>query len=157
MALKPGDQAPDFEAVTHHGDRVRISDIWKDNPVVLFFYPKAFTPGCTAEACHFRDLESEFAKAGAKVFGISSDGQEKQGKFADEYSLPFLLLADPDSKVSKLYEVKRALIPFAKRVTFVIDKGGKILDVIHDEMSMNVHADRALEVLSGLDAKEGGS
>lgn len=156
MVLEVGDEAPDFEALTHSGERLRMSEIWKDAPVVIFFYPKAFTPGCTAEACHFRDLESEFSRLGAKVFGISSDRRDKQDEFAREYGLRFVLLADPDGEVSKRYEVKRRLVPFAKRVTFVIAKGGRILDVIHDEMSMTVHADRALEVLEAVREGEEG-
>ncbi len=148
MALKVGDQAPDFEATTHTGEKIRLSDIWEDQPVVLFFYPKSFTPGCTAEACHFRDLESEFSKVGARVFGISSDNQETQRRFVEELGLPFAIVADPGGEILKKYGVNRRLMPFAKRTTFVIDRGGAVLEVIHDEFSMNVHADRALEVLS---------
>ncbi len=158
MTLQVGDRAPDFEAVNHHGERVRLSDVWKERPVVLFFYPKAFTPGCTAEACHFRDLNSEFERVGAKVLGISSDGESTQSQFAGEYGLPFELLSDPEGSIQKLYGVKRRVIPFARRVTFVIDKGGTIAEVIHDELSMNAHADKALDALerAGWKVGEGG-
>ncbi len=155
MTLNVGDSAPDFEAVNHQGRRVRLSDVWKERPVVLFFYPRAFTPGCTAEACHFRDLNSEFEKLGAKVLGISSDGESRQSEFAGEYGLPFELLSDPDGSIQKLYGVKRRMIPFAKRVTFVIDKGGTIVEVIHDELSMNAHADKALQALERAGGQRG--
>ncbi|MER3396504.1 MAG: peroxiredoxin [Acidimicrobiia bacterium] len=148
MALQPGDRAPDFETLTHTGEKIQLSEVWANSPVVLFFYPKAFTPGCTAEACHFRDLRSEFEKVGARIFGVSTDNVDKQSEFASEHGLSYTLLADPDGTVCKLYGVKRNLLPIAKRTTFVIDKGGEILEVVHNEFSMNVHADRALEVLA---------
>lgn len=147
MGLKIGDVAPDFKAQTHDGQSVQLSSLWDRGPLVLFFYPKAFTPGCTAEVCHFRDRWREFERLGAKVLGVSTDASDTQARFAEENQLPFLLIGDDDGTISKAYGVKRRLLPFDKRTTFVIARGGRILSIIHDEFSMEIHADRALEVL----------
>jgi thioredoxin-dependent peroxiredoxin len=147
VALKPGDVAPDCEVTTHEGKTIRLSELWARNPVVIFFYPKAFTPGCTAEACHFRDLRAEFEGVGATVVGISTDSVDTQARFSERYGLGFTLVSDPRGEVARRFGVKRKLLPFDKRTTFVIAKGGKILERIDDEFSMEVHADKALEIL----------
>lgn len=116
--------------------------------MVLFFYPAAMTPGCTAESCHFRDLAKEFADVGAQRVGISADRVEKQQEFSTTHGFDFPLLSDPDRKVAEAFGVKRSLGPLPnKRVTFVIDTDRRVLARIASEIRMNSHADKALEVL----------
>ena len=116
--------------------------------MVLFFYPAALTPGCTAEACHFRDVAAELAAVGAQPVGVSADEVAKQKEFADKHTLGYPLLSDPDGHVRARFGVKRglALLP-TKRQTFVIDTDRRVLAVIKSEIRMNTHADKALEVL----------
>ena len=138
----------DFELPDEHGVARRLSTLLQDGPVVLFFYPAAFTPGCTAEACHFRDMAREFAAAGASPVGISGDDVERQAAFAERHSLGYPLLADPEGAVRTRFGVKRRLgISPTRRATFVIDTDRRVLEVIRSEIRMNVHADRALEAL----------
>ncbi len=105
--MKKGDLAPDFTAIDQTGATVRLSDMLADGPVVLFFYPKAFTPGCTEDSCHFRDLAVEFAALGAQRVGISADDTTIQARFDDTYQLGIPLLSDPDRAIAKQYGVKR--------------------------------------------------
>lgn len=142
-----GDIAPDFAALDQHGVEVRLSDLLEDGPVVLFFYPKAFTPGCTAESCHFRDLADDFTEAGAQRIGISADDVDTQARFAEEYDLGIPLLSDPDRSIARAYGVKRPGILFNKRQTFVIGQDRRVLDVIGSEFKMETHADAALDAL----------
>ena len=144
--MKPGDTAPTFELPSDDGTTIRLSDELAQGPVVLFFYPKAMTPGCTKESCHFRDLKTEFEKVGAQRVGISADHVDKQKQFSEKYTFDFPLLSDPDKAVAKEFGVKRGIGP-NKRTTFVIDTDGTVLDVIKSELNMDKHADRALEIL----------
>ncbi len=128
----------------------RLSDLVVAGPVVLFFYPAAMTPGCTAESCHFRDMKAEFDAVGAQRVGISADAVEKQKRFSDKHSFDYPLLSDPDGAVATRYGVRRKITVLSptKRATFVIDSDRTVLGVIQSEVRMNVHADRALEVLA---------
>jgi peroxiredoxin Q/BCP len=149
--MQVGAHAPDFELPDQDGTPRRLSAMLADGPVVLFWYPMAMTPGCTREACHFRDLSAEFAKLGAQRVGISLDPVDKQKKFADEHGFDYPLLADSEGTVSKQYGVKRSgllskLGP-TKRRTFVIGTDQKIVDVITGELKFSDHADKALAVL----------
>lgn len=148
--MKTGDTVADFELPDQTGTPRKLSELLADGPVVLFFYPAAMTPGCTKEACHFRDLAGEFAAVGAQRVGISADPVAKQAKFADQQGFDYPLLSDTDGTVADRFGVKRGLlgrlIP-VKRTTFVIDTDRRILDVIASEFSMDAHADKALEVL----------
>ena len=147
--MNVGDTAPDFELPDENGRDRRLTELLQQGPVVLFFYPAAMTPGCTAESCHFRDLKTEFEEAGAQRVGISADDVEKQKRFSDKHSFDYPLLSDPDGAVATLYGVRRrftALSP-TKRATFVIGTDQKIVAVIQSEVRMSVHADRALEAL----------
>ena len=130
-----------------HGERVPLSTLLADGPIVLFFYPKAMTTGCTKESCHFRDLASEFAQVGATRVGISADRVDKQAQFDDKHQLGYPLLSDPDRKVAGRFGVKRMGPIFNKRATFVIDTDRRVLAAISSEMNMELHADEALEVL----------
>jgi len=148
--MKPGDTVADFELPDQTATPRKLSALLSNGPVVLFFYPAAMTPGCTKEACHFRDLAAEFAAVGASRVGISVDPVQKQAKFADTQKFDYPLLSDAEGTVATQFGVKRGLlgklIP-VKRTTFVIDTDRKVLDVISSEFSMDAHADQALETL----------
>lgn len=148
--MKTGDTVADFELPDQNGAARTLSALLADGPVVLFFYPAAMTPGCTKEACHFRDLAAEFATVGASRVGISADAVEKQAKFADQENFDYPLLSDTDGTVATQFGVKRGLLGKlmpVKRTTFVIDTDRTVLDVIASEFSMDSHADKALETL----------
>ena len=145
--MRIGDFAPDFTLSADDGSTVTLSEHLAGGPVVLFFYPKAMTPGCTAESCHFRDLAGEFAEVGAQRVGISADAVDRQRKFSEKHSFDYPLLSDPDRSVASAYGVKRLGPLMNKRVTFVIDTDRTLLDVIASEMNMDRHADEALAVL----------
>jgi peroxiredoxin Q/BCP len=145
-----GDLVEDFELEDQDGKLRRLTDLLKDGPVVLFFYPAAMTSGCTAESCYFRDLAAEFREAGAQRVGISRDSVAKQRKFSDLNSFDYPLLSDPDGKVAKSLDVRRKLPlgPLStRRMTFVIDTDRQILDIIHSESNMQEHANQALLTL----------
>ncbi|OIJ64621.1 peroxiredoxin [Streptomyces mangrovisoli] len=143
-----GTVVDDFELSDETGTPRTLSGLLADGPVVLFFYPAALSPGCTAEACHFRDLAAEFAAAGARPVGISGDAVERQQEFAGRHGLGMPLLSDPDGAVRELFGVKRgfALVP-TKRATFVIAQDRTVIEVVRSEVRMNTHADRALAAL----------
>lgn len=148
--ISTGDTVPEFELPDQTGTIRSLTSLLADGPVVLFFYPAAMTPGCTKEACHFRDLAAEFAAAGASRVGISTDPVTKQAKFADIQNFDYPLLSDTDGKVATQFGVKRGLLGKlmpVKRTTFVIDTDRTVLGVISSEISMDTHADKALELL----------
>ncbi|MGD1109421.1 MAG: peroxiredoxin [Mycobacterium sp.] len=148
--MKTGDTVADFELPDQTGTPRKLSELLSNGPVVLFFYPAAMTPGCTKEACHFRDLAAEFAAVGAYRVGISTDAVQKQAKFTDQQKFDYPLLSDTEGTVATQFGVKRGLlgklIP-VKRTTFVIDTDRRVLDVIASEFSMDTHADKALATL----------
>lgn len=151
--MKVGDIVEDFELPDEQGTPRTLTGLLKDGPVVLFFYPAAFTGGCTMEVCHFRDVAQEFAAVGAQPVGVSGDQVERQAAFAQAHSLGFPLLSDPEGVVRTQFGVRRTIgITPTKRMTFVIDTNRRIVDVIKSEIRMNAHADRALEVLRKLAA-----
>ena len=149
MSLKAGATAPDFTLPDHHGEPQTLSKLLTNGPVVLFFYPQANTPGCTAQACHFRDLAADFEAVGAQIVGISRDSVEAQAAFADKRGFGYPLLADTDRTVAALYDVKGGLLGLSpvKRSTYVIGQDGVILEVYASETNMNAHADKALAAL----------
>lgn len=146
--LTVGDKVEDFALPDETGTTRGLTELLAEGPVVLFFYPAALTPGCTAEACHFRDLAAEFAAVGARPVGISGDAVERQQEFADRHTLGMTLLSDADGTVRELFGVARgfSLAP-TKRVTFVIGQDRTVLEVVRSELRMNTHADRALAAL----------
>jgi peroxiredoxin Q/BCP len=149
-SIKRGDRVADFELPDQTGTARSLTSLLAGGPVVLFFYPAAMTPGCTKEACHFRDLAGEFAAVGATRVGISADAVDKQAKFAAQQNFDYPLLSDVDGAVATAFGVKRGLLGKlmpVKRTTFVIDTDRTVLDVIASEFSMDTHADKALEVL----------
>lgn len=148
--MKRGDRVTDFVLPDQSGTDRRFSEFLAAGPAVLFFYPAAMTPGCTKEACHFRDLGAEFAAEGAQRIGISTDAVDKQAQFADRQRFDYPLLSDADGRVATQFGVKRGLLGKlmpVKRTTFVIDTDMSVLEVIASEINMDTHADRALEVL----------
>src|SRR5437763_8498580 len=142
-----GEVVPDFEADTQTGQTVKLSDYLARGPVVLFFYPKAMTPGCTKENCHFRDLQAEFDAAGATRLGISADRPDQQARFADRYDLDFPLLSDADGSIARAFGATHKGPLFNRRVSFVIGADGRLLAIVKSDRNMNVRADGALEVL----------
>ena len=156
--MKPGDRLPDFELPDQTGTTRSLSSLLAGGPLVLFFYPAAMTPGCTKEACHFRDLAGEFAAVGASRVGISTDAVDKQAKFSDSQRFDYPLLSDADGKVAESFGVKRGLLGKflpVKRATFVIDSDRTVLGVISSEVNMDTHADKALEVLRARSSRTG--
>ncbi|PXY29670.1 peroxiredoxin [Prauserella flavalba] len=146
--MKQGELAPDFTLPDENGKPRTLSEFLETGPVVLFFYPAAMTPGCTAESCQFRDLAAEFTDAGAHRIGISPDPVDKQLEFTNKHSFDFPLLSDADAAVATRFGVRRKFGPLlTKRHTFVIDTDRRVLAVIKSELRMAVHADKALEVL----------
>lgn len=145
--LSTGDLAPDFTLPDQSGTPVSLASLLESGPVVLFFYPKAMTTGCTKESCHFRDLAGEFAEVGAQRIGISADAVDKQAAFDAKHGLGYPLLSDRDKAVAAGFGVKRPGPLMNKRATFVIDTDRRILAAISSEMNMDVHADEALSVL----------
>lgn len=145
--VKVGDIAPDFSLPTQSGNEVRLSDLLKQGPVVLYFYPKDNTSGCTAEACAFRDNYEVFKEAGAEVIGVSSDSVESHQQFASEYHLPFILAADEGGKLHDEYGVPRSAQNFPGRVTYVIDHDGVVRHVFNSNKEPTKHIDEALATL----------
>ena len=154
--LKKGDPAPDFSLLDQDGKQVSLSD-YKGKNIVLYFYPKDFSPGCTKEACTFRDKYEEFTDLGALVIGISGDSVESHKRFLDKYLLPFTLLSDEASKVRKLYGATRLLGAFPGRYTFVIDRNGVIRYVFSSETNMEKHVQETLRVLKSYTAESSDS
>lgn len=145
--MAPDDIVDDFEAVDQHGNTLTLSQMLSDGPVVLFFYPKAMTGGCTAESCHFRNLREEFARFDARPVGISADSITQQAEFDEANSLGFPLLSDPDRRIAARFGVKRPGPLWNRRKTFVINQDGRVVEVIGSELNMEIHADQALEAL----------
>jgi peroxiredoxin Q/BCP len=146
--MNVGDIVVDFELLDETGTPRRLSDLLANGPVVLFFYPAAMSAGCTAEACHFRDVAADFRAVGAQPVGISHDAVEKQARFAERHSLGYPLLSDPDGAIRERFGVKRAMgLAPTKRMTFVIGTDRRIIEMVHSEIRMNAHADKALEAL----------
>ena len=151
--LAEGDKAPDFSLPDQRGETVTLSEI--DQPVVLYFYPRADTPGCTTQACSVRDRTGEYAEAGARVLGISPDEVAEVGKFAEKYSLDFTLLADADHAVADEYGTWMEKSMYGKkywgvqRATFIIRPDGEIAKVF-PKVSPKTHDDVVLEALAGL-------
>ena len=144
MEVKEGDAFPDFRLKADDGMEVSLSDL-KGKMSVVYFYPKDDTPGCTKEACSFRDNINSFKSLGIPVFGISVDNIESHKKFKSKYSIPFILLSDSDKKVVTKLGIK-SMFGAASRVTFILDENGKILRV-YPKVSPDKHAEEILTFL----------
>ena len=149
MPLAVGSVAPDFQLTADDGSQVRLSDL-KGSPVVLFFYPRDRSRGCSREACGFRDNYAAFREFGAVLLGISSDGIESHQRFVAEQRLPYRLLSDPGGVVGRCYRVGKWLGILPNRVTFVIDATGVIRSVFESQLLVEEHVGRALAAVRGL-------
>jgi len=152
--VEVGERAPDFALPNQAGEVVRLDDVVGKKAVVLYFYPKDETAGCTAEACGFRDRYEAFLDAGAEVIGVSSDPPGSHRSFAAHHRLPFILLSDEKDEVRRLYGVPRTLGIIAGRVTYVIDRRGIVRHVFSSQFDAAKHVDEALAALRQLAAEE---
>jgi peroxiredoxin Q/BCP len=150
MSLKIGDIVPNFTAKDSHGEIFESRNVLGRKPLVIYFYPKDNTPGCTTEACSFRDQYEDFKDLGAEVIGISSDSVKSHQKFAQKYELPFVLLSDQDKKLRQLFGVRNNLFGLLPgRVTYIIDRNGVVI-YIFDNMNAAKHIPKALETIKEL-------
>jgi peroxiredoxin Q/BCP len=145
---KEGAPAPDLTLPSQTGEQVSLRD-HRGQWVVLYFYPADDTPGCTAEACTFRDSHEEFVDAGAVVIGVSSDSIEKHVKFAEKHNLPFTLLSDGDGEARKIYGVKKTMGLLPGRVTYVIDPDGVVRKIFSSQLGAKKHHTEALAAIKG--------
>ena len=145
--IEEGKPAPDFELKSDAGESVRLSSL-RGRPVVLYFYPKDDTPGCTTQACGIRDSYDAFRERGALMFGISADSEASHAEFKAKYQLPFTLLAVPEREVGEAYGVIREDSPYFERSTFVIDANGNVAKVMR-RVHPEEHADQVLAALPG--------
>ncbi len=149
-SVKVGDRAPDFSLPSQTGEIVKLSDFLGKKAVVVYFYPKDDTPGCTKESCSFRDNYEVFKDKGAEVIGISGDSVESHRQFANKYNLPFLLLSDAGDKVRKSFGVPAAMFILPGRVTYIIDKEGIVRHVFDSMLDFNGHVTEALKTLESI-------
>jgi peroxiredoxin Q/BCP len=145
--VKTGDTAPDFTLPNQAGEMVSLKDLVGKKIIVLYFYPRDFSLGCTAEACAFRDSYEAFKEAGAEVIGVSSQSVDSHKRFAAANVLPFILLSDEDGKVRKLYGASSAFGLVAGRVTYVIDKKGVVRIVFSSQLNPTKHIEEALRII----------
>jgi thioredoxin-dependent peroxiredoxin len=150
--VQVGDKAPDFTLPSQSGEQVRLYDRLGERVVVLYFYPKDDTRGCTAEACAFRDSHEVFTDAGAEVIGVSSDSSDRHAAFAGRHNLPFTLLSDRGGRIRKSYGVPAVLGVVPGRVTYVIDREGTVRHVFNSMTNIGQHVGDALNVVKRLQA-----
>ncbi|MFK7952872.1 MAG: peroxiredoxin [Ekhidna sp.] len=145
--LKKGDQLPDISLPNQNGDTVSLTEFTGEKNLVIYFYPKNNTKVCTAQACSFRDSYEEFQDLGAEVIGISLDSVDSHASVATDRSLPFILLSDPKKSAMKAFGVPVRFGLLTKRITFVINKEGKIIHTFHSEFFAQKHVDEAIKIL----------
>src|SRR5690242_16318080 len=148
--VEVGSPAPEFRLQRSDGKFVTLEEFRGKKNLVVYFYPKDFSRGCTAEACGFRDSYEEFKNLGAEVIGISGDSQQSHNEFTREHKLPFILLTDADGAVTKAYGVKKSLGLLPGRVSFIIDKQGIVRHMFSSQAKPTAHIDEALAVLRTL-------
>jgi len=148
--VKVGDAAPDITLRSHTGELVSLKELLGKKDVVLYFYPKDDTPGCTAEACAFRDSYEVFKQYGAEVIGVSSDSIDSHRGFASKHNLPFILLSDGEGKARKIYGVTSTLGMLRGRVTYIIDRKGIVRHIFSSQFNPRKHVEEALKVLKSL-------
>ena len=137
--LKAGEKAPDFVLENDKGEQVSLSGLLKNGPLILYFYPADFTPGCTAEACSIRDIHSEIQSVGLQVAGVSPQDADSHQRFRERHELPFELLCDPDKVAVKLYDVDGPFGVGLRRTTFLIGQDQKIHDVVQADLRIGRH------------------
>ncbi len=154
VLLKVGEKMPFFSLPDQHGNVINIEILLAKKTLVIYFYPKDYTPGCTAEACGFRDQYEVFKEHGAEVIGISTDGSARHSSFAKSYGLDFILLSDRDRKAEKLFGVPRSMFGLlGGRVTFIVDQSGIIRHVFQSRSQATQHVEEALKVVRELNKK----
>ncbi|HEX3775846.1 MAG TPA: peroxiredoxin [Polyangiaceae bacterium] len=144
--LKVGSAAPDFSGTDQHGEQISLGSLLERGKLVLYFYPKDFTPVCTAQACTFRDAASDLADLGSNVVGVSGDSANSHERFGQKHKLPFSLLSDPDHRIIKAYDATW-LFGRIRRVTYVIGADRKVLGAFHHELSAAKHLDDVKRLL----------
>ncbi|MEX0799754.1 MAG: peroxiredoxin [Dehalococcoidia bacterium] len=149
--LKEGTAAPDFEAELENGDAFKLADYRGRKNVVLYFYPRDFTPGCTREACTFRDNYAEVEKYDAVIVGVSADSAESHQEFRQKHELPFPLIPDPDKRVIKLYDADGLFGLMTARATYVIDKAGVIRAALRHDFVVSRHLPEVLDALRAIE------
>ena len=137
--LKAGDKAPEFVLKNDKGDEVSLGGLLEKGPLILYFYPADFTPGCTAEACSIRDIHSDIQSVGLQVAGVSPQDADSHARFRDKHDLPFELLCDPDKVAAKAYDVDGPFGVGVRRTTFLIGQDGKIRDVVQADLRIGRH------------------
>lgn len=137
--LPTGERAPDFELPDQDGRKRRLTDLIGERPLILYFYPADFTPGCTREACDLRDLHTQILSAGLRVVGVSPQSPESHRRFRDEHSLPFTLLSDEDKVAIKAFDVDGPLGIGVRRATFLIDGKHRIVDAVLADLRISRH------------------
>ena len=147
--LKVGDTAPEFTAQDQYGVTLTLGSLLARGKLVLYFYPKDFTPVCTAQACTFRDASSELGTLSANVVGVSGDKEESHQRFAQKHSVPFSLIADPERRLIKLYGAAMPILNRTLRVTYVIDTDRRVLGAFHHELSAAKHLKDVKALLQG--------
>lgn len=146
--LKTGDKIPVFELKNQHGELVNITDFLGKKMLVIYFYPKNETAGCTKEACSFRDAYEDFVEAGAEVIGISSDSAESHNSFKNNHNLPFILLSDSKKEVQNLFGVPKSLFGILPgRVTYIVDKEGIVNHIFNSQLNVDKHISEALKIV----------
>lgn len=154
LAVKVGDKAPDFTLPSQMGDNVSLNEYIGKKNIVLFFYPKDESPGCTKEVCSFRDSYQQLTDLGAEVLGVSGQSVESHAAFASHYGLPFLLLSDVDNKVRNLYGVPATMGIIPGRVTYIIDKKGFVRHIFNSQTQDTRHVEEAKRSLEDLVKEE---
>lgn len=149
ITVKPGDPAPDFEGPISDGSRLGLKNFLGKKNMVLYFYPKDDTPGCTKEACNFRDNLQPIRNMGAEIIGVSLDSIQSHSKFASKYGLPFPLISDKDKRIANAYGVLKDTGTAASRVTFIIDKSGKVAKVF-PKVDVTKHTEEVVSALKEL-------
>ena len=149
--LKEGTTAPEFEGELDDGSMFKLADYRGQKNVVLYFYPKDFTPGCTREACNFRDEMEDIEEHDAIVVGVSKDSAESHRRFREQHKLPFPLVADPDKRIIKLYEAEGLLGLMTARVTYIIDKEGTIQKAFRHDLDIGKHLKDTHAALESVD------
>lgn len=150
MAIKVGNSVPDVSLQNQAGETVSLKSLLGDKIVVLYFYPKDDTPGCTKEACSFRDSYTVFQEAGAEVIGVSNDTPSSHQQFANKYQLPFLLLSDAANQARKAFGVPSTLGLLPGRVTYVIDTDGVVRHIFNSQLNFQGHIDESLKIVQSL-------
>jgi peroxiredoxin Q/BCP len=154
LTVKVGDKAPEFKLPSQMGDDVRLSEFFGKRNVVLYFYPKDETTGCTKEACTFRDNYEELTNLGAEVIGVSGQSVESHISFASHYGLPFILLSDEGNKIRELYGVPSSMGIIPGRVTYIIDKKGMVRHIFNSQTQAQKHVEEAKKALLEIEKEE---